>query len=87
MNIEWEGTPGKHLEGANITVAPGVIVELATLNDDQPYGWGVWGVRIDGVLYREPRNLNPEPMHDTPFRRLIEEHLESAVTAATKDQR
>lgn len=84
MRIEWQGTPGgKMLDGANIEVGDGVVIELATLTEGYPHTWGVWGVRIDGNLYREPRDLTPEPLAAGPFREWIEAETERAVARET----
>lgn len=82
MRIEWTGTPGKRLDGADIHISHNVVVELATLNEDYPYGWGVWGVRIDDNLYREPRDMEPEPLADGPFLTMIEEACQQAARYA-----
>lgn len=83
MRIEWEGTPGTpRLEGANVDMGNGVVVELATVGEGHPHTWGVWGVRIDGVLYREPRDLDPEPLKPGPFRDWVEQEAERAAVKA-----
>jgi hypothetical protein len=85
-SIEWEGTPGGSLQGANVRIDACTVVELATLDEYPPYGWGVWGIRIDGSLYREPRDLDPEPLGDGPFCRWVEHECEGAARALAKTQ-
>lgn len=79
MRITWEGTPGGKLDGANVDMGNGVLVELATLEETYPHSWGVWGIRINGVLYREPRDLSPEVLEPGTFRDWIEQETERAV--------
>lgn len=50
---------------ADADVGHGVVVEMVRANDAEQ--WEVWAVRIDGTLYREPRDLNGEPLNPGPF--------------------
>jgi hypothetical protein len=84
MRIEWEGAPGTtRLEGANVDMGNGVVVELATVGQGYPHTWGVWGVRIDGKIYREPRDLRDAgPLEPGPFRDWVEQEAERAAAKA-----
>ena len=66
----WWGNHFFEEDGANIELHPGVYLELAR---EENGGWSVWGIRIDGKLYREPRDLTGEPLHEGPFRARVEE--------------
>lgn len=69
---EKRGLWGQHSfdqHGADLTLLPGVTLQLA--RDDSGSGWSVWGIKIDGKLYREPRDLTGEPLHEGPFLDLV----------------
>lgn len=60
-------------DGADVDLGNGIVLEFATVGQDGRAGWGVWGVRIDGQLYREPRDMEPEPMREGTWREMLNE--------------
>lgn len=60
---------------ADVELGYGVVVEFTA--DWQGLNWEVWGVRIDGHLYREPRDLIGESLEDCRFRSWLESETES----------
>jgi hypothetical protein len=53
---------------ADVTLCENVVLELVGgLHDGESDSWEVWGVRIDGQLYREPRDLEGDRLAYGPF--------------------
>lgn len=46
-------------EGVDVWLHDGIVIELSRENGD---ALAVWTLRIDGQLYREPRDLTGEPL-------------------------
>jgi hypothetical protein len=76
VEIARSGGAYGSVQGLDVTVCDGVIVQFASLNEDGT-GFGVWGVEIDGHLYREPRDLSPEPMQKGPWLTLLEQAVKA----------
>jgi hypothetical protein len=64
---------------ADVDLGHGVVVELTA--DWQGENWEVWGVRLDGHLYREPRDLVGERLQDGAFRSWLEHETECWLRA------
>lgn len=58
------GSP--NVVSADVAMGQGVVLLFVRgLGADGP--WEVWGVKIDGVMYREPRDLVGDDLHPGPF--------------------
>lgn len=53
----------------DVKVNDHITIHLALTDYTEP---GVWSVEIDGVEYREPRDLTDEPLKPGPFREQVE---------------
>lgn len=76
MNIKIE--QDREQTYADVDMGHGVVVELVRGNDAEQ--WEVWGVRLDGTLYRESKTLEGEPLQFGP----LSDALDRAVTSRTQ---
>jgi hypothetical protein len=76
FDVEISRSGGNYgsVQGLDVTVCDGVTIQFASMSEDGT-GLGVWGVEIDGHLYRETSS-SPEQLQEGPWKKLLEEAVE-----------
>lgn len=63
LGVMFKPDPEQVLADAHL--GHGVKLQLVRDNDSET--WEVWAVEVDGVVYREPRDLTGEPLEPGKF--------------------